>query len=586
LVVALLLLSAASASAAPLVICVNSPGGTCDTTFPDLQGALDGAASNPGPDTVRIGAGTQQRNAGFTYNNPSAVHIQGNGGRLIGGAQGTLLRNSTPNASGETVLTVIGSPDSTISGITVSIPPGSGTADVGIKTTGAIDNVLVQPQANQRDSASARAVQLQGAASLRNSDVLMGISNNGVAVEVSGGPAVIDDVRLRATDGITAFNAGSLAVHNARIEFGQSAVIAFAGPVSIDDSALEFNADSGASPIALEVNTTADDSSIAANHVTLVGPPVGGDALQATSNSARKADLSFRNGVISGFDKTFARGATGTGAANITTDFSDYLPGIDADSGPGAITETNHLDVSPGYVSSTDHHLAPGSPLIDAADPTETGGLDGDGNCNARRDIGAFEFTPGPRAPRAVATASLEGDMATFDASGSCDPDGDELSFDWTFDDGGGGPGASLQRTFSSPGLHFGTVTVTDSTGRSATSTASVVLPAPGPPAFPGAVLAPQRVRASKGRLVKVVVGCPAEAIGSCAGTLSMAGRQLTFFHAPGTTHKLGVKLSKKAFKKLKKKKRLNFTATAVAHDANGSAKMSTAKITVLKPRR
>jgi hypothetical protein len=251
------------------------------------------------------------------------------------------------------------------------------------------------------------------------------------------------------------------------------------------------------------------------------------------------------------------------------------------DSGAGAITEMNHLNVLPGFLSATDFHLAPNSPLIDAADPAEAGGLDGDGDCVARRDIGAFEFTPGPRAPRAVVSSA-------FDASASCDPDGDALSFAWAFDDGGTATGAVVQHTFSVPGPHFGTVTVTDSTGRSATATASLVVPVPSvvpAPPFPGVTIPSTRLRVSKNRLVRVAVGCPAAAVGSCAGTLTLAGKTASFFYAPGSKHKLTLKLSKKTFKKLKKKKKLAATARAVAHDGNGSRHTTVAKVTLLRPR-
>jgi hypothetical protein len=237
--------------------------------------------------------------------------------------------------------------------------------------------------------------------------------------------------------------------------------------------------------------------------------------------------------------------------------------------------------------------------LIDAGDPaglaagessTDASGhpriADGDGNCSARRDIGAYEFTPGPRAPHAVASAApgvvLTGQPVTFDAAGSCDPDGDPLTYSWTFDDGGGGPGASLQRTFSTRGLHFGTVTVSDSTGRSATAAASVVVVFP---PFAGVTVGTGKVRASKKGGVKVKVSCPAGTVGSCAGTLALAGAKASFSILPGATRTVTVKLSKSKLKTLRKKKRLKVTATAVAHDVNGTARTSTAAVTLLAPR-
>jgi hypothetical protein len=66
---------------------------------------------------------------------------------------------------------------------------------------------------------------------------------------------------------------------------------------------------------------------------------------------------------------------------------------------------------------------------------------------------------------------------------------------------------------------------------------------------------------------------------------LTLAGKTRSFFYAPGSKHKLSIKLSKKTFQKLRKKKELDATATAVAHDGNGSTHRTTAKITLLRPR-
>lgn len=52
-----------------------------------------------------------------------------------------------------------------------------------------------------------------------------------------------------------------------------------------------------------------------------------------------------------------------------------------------------------------------------------------------------------------------------FNASGSTDPDGDAMSFNWDFGDGQGGTGASTAHTYLTPGLYSVELTVTDQTG-------------------------------------------------------------------------------------------------------------------------
>jgi hypothetical protein len=130
---------------------------------------------------------------------------------------------------------------------------------------------------------------------------------------------------------------------------------------------------------------------------------------------------------------------------------------------------------------------------------------------------------------------------------------------------------------------------VTDSTGRSATATASLFVAEPSPPPpipkFAGVTIARQTIRASKKGVVTVKVKCPGVTAGSCAGTLKLASTSEAFSIKPGATGKVTAKLPKATLKKLRRNGRLNLTATAQAHDVNGSSKKTTGKITLLRPR-
>jgi PKD repeat protein len=492
----------------------------------------------------------------------------------------------------------VSGPGSTISGIDVSVPGGSGTGNMGIDTNGAIDNVIVHPASGQPLASSEVGVVLRAGASLTASDVLMALTQNGVAVQVFGPSVTIRGATLQGANGILVPPVGASAtVQGVRIDFGGNPIQVANGDVTVDDSVMVHRADSDASPSGLVVNTSGT-ASLSVNHSTLVGSPSdNAPAFIAVSSGSGSASVSFRNGIATRFPVKFYRQATSSGPANITTDYSDYGGGAALfDTGPGTYTETNHLDVPPGFASATDFHLRPDSPLIDAADPSETGGLDGNGDCVARRDLGAFEFSPGPRAPHAVAVALpgalVVGTPTGFDASASCDPDGDALTYAWTFDDGTTATGATVQHAFARAGSHSATVTVQDATGRSASATAYVTTTAV-PKPFTGVTIAKQTLKVSKKGVAKVKVKCPAAASGSCAGTLKLTAKlgkkrvgigSRKFTIKRGATAAVPVKLAKPARARLRKNRRLHALATATAKDASGLTKVGTGTLVLLRP--
>lgn len=84
---------------------------------------------------------------------------------------------------------------------------------------------------------------------------------------------------------------------------------------------------------------------------------------------------------------------------------------------------------------------------------------------------------PGNQPPVAAITspaAAAVGQSVTFSAAGSTDPDGDALTYAWTFSDGPTASGVTTARTFAAAGSVTVTLTVDD--GRGGTATDSVVL--------------------------------------------------------------------------------------------------------------
>ncbi len=86
------------------------------------------------------------------------------------------------------------------------------------------------------------------------------------------------------------------------------------------------------------------------------------------------------------------------------------------------------------------------------------------------------------RAPVAAFAATVNKLTASMDASGSSDPEGDALSYSWTFGDNTGGSGRTVSHTFVAAGTYTVRLTVSDGS-MTGTTTRSVTVTAP-PAAF------------------------------------------------------------------------------------------------------
>ena len=93
--------------------------------------------------------------------------------------------------------------------------------------------------------------------------------------------------------------------------------------------------------------------------------------------------------------------------------------------------------------------------------------------------VGAISYAAGNRAPVAVATSNKTTGAApltvAFDGSGSSDPDGDTLIYDWDFGDGSAHSSAAKpSHTYSQPGTFQAKLTVSDGRGKSASKTIAI----------------------------------------------------------------------------------------------------------------
>jgi trimeric autotransporter adhesin len=94
--------------------------------------------------------------------------------------------------------------------------------------------------------------------------------------------------------------------------------------------------------------------------------------------------------------------------------------------------------------------------------------------------------TPGPppqnQTPRASFTTEVSGQVASFDASASSDPDGTVDSYAWDYGDGGTDTGRLSQHTYAVGGTYTVTLRVTDDKGATDAVTQPVTVTAPAEP--------------------------------------------------------------------------------------------------------
>jgi PKD repeat protein len=580
-------------------------GGTAQA---DFQTALNTAAGTAPADRIELGATSFSRAGGFSYGSVSPVQIVGIGNPFNWALGTTRLANATVDPTSEDVLRVSGSAASSVSNLAVLLPYGANGGNTGLKLSDGTAN-RIHVQGDVGAAVSSTGVELENA-TISNSvvdveasfgagiDFASGSNNQVVDTQVTGNVAAI-----RLTEGT-----GGRADRSDLSSDGSGVSLAPGTTMVVDASTMHSPGRTTFLPnagISFQ-NLAGANSSIDVINTTIVGSnfnfsPSSGILMANGSN--RIMSVTMRNSVMIGFTNSVTRTATAPAASNFTSINSAYAPFTD--SANGTRSETGRLDITDlGLLQ--DDHLPPTSPLVDAGDnagvaATDRDGqpriVDGNSDCSARVDIGAFELQSAPRAPKVVATKNATripvGQAVSFTADGSCDPDGDALTYAWNFGDDTSATGATAQHEFTTPGRSNVELVATDATGRSTSATTGVITILP---RFAGATVRTKAVASSKLGIVKVVVACPSTAFGTCTGKLALApvqprrGRRLPAlgakaFSAPvGGSTTVAVKLTKAGFALFTTRASLATVATVTSTDTSGVNATTKRTITLRRP--
>lgn len=370
----------------------------------DVQTAMQAQGSDGIADQVLIAPGT--------YTDPDSIDPAGTDELLVQGAgpdQTTLTSSSSLNA----IVLNLHAPGNaraiTVRDLTVavpdSMPDGGGLA---IQQSGdLLENVDIVSHNPQADAITSwvgaggvyRGGEIRGDGT---GSIDWAIATSALTTDITVEDVVIRDAgtALRNTHDVT------LTARRMRIVGPkQVAVTASRGTTQIENSVIETAPVTNA---LYAFANSASDVAIVADHVTAVG---SGNATavgaHVQAGAAGDASVTVTNSILHGYVGAYLRQAptgVGTGDAAVAISHTNVPLGTVVDSGDGAAdlaaSNTAH---DPGFEGPGDFRLAAGSPSIDAGDPGAgltsdilgvTRPLDGDGDGNAVRDQGAYEFVP------------------------------------------------------------------------------------------------------------------------------------------------------------------------------------------------
>jgi hypothetical protein len=367
--------------------CVHQGGATCAAGTIDeganLQQALSDAASTPVADTVTLSPGTFSAPAG------GFQALGGSELKIIGAGPSTILDGPTSPI----IYTSIHDLTS------VAVQAAGTVGAIGVKATGGgtLSHLLVTGSASSNEG-------IRATGDVHVTDSVISVPNavgvTGLAAQ--GSAPTVQDSTITAQTAVWASGTGSttpVRVHRITTFGGGVDLLATGATLAVDNSVLHHSSSGG---YALSAECSGGGAHVVADHVTAIADALGGGAAIGSScyTPGATSSVSVANSTLREFPQLTWRVGSGGGTADISLSYSDGLPGTINDSGPGSLISGVGMLASadPGFVSSTDAHLAIGSPLINAGDPMPTPfAFDHDGLLrvvDGRQDIGAYESLP------------------------------------------------------------------------------------------------------------------------------------------------------------------------------------------------
>lgn len=456
-----------------------------------------------------------------------------------------------------------------------------------------------------------------------------GSASTGIAAESANSLTIRDLEISRARGGISLNQSQNASIQRAEIVAPFGIIVTNSPGANISSSlmrpALTDDGVTGGYSVRTTASAGTDTLPTLIYNSTLIGRSGSGSsgALVRGTTPGSQAHTEIDSTVIFGHDAPVTTEETG-GTADATADYSRLGGTIPGGTNLTQGTGTQSISSDPGFVdpANGNYMLKLTSSLVDVGNPGALAGssasdLAGAPRITSRgagliRDIGAYEAqSVAPVARISVLTPSPSStNPVNFSAADSTDADGDTMSYSWRFDSKTFATGVTTSKLFPEIGLHTVELTVTDSTGQSATTLTQVNVER----GFLAMKIRSQNVRASaKGRFA-ITVTCPEQATTNCTGRLIfqtvkkiearnyqdkpksrsakpkiLRAANYVFTIEPGTTRKLSIQTYGTFQNVLKKHKKFKLSASLVSGSTSNAiltANRPTFTLSAPKPKR